>query len=302
MSYEIIDNPTPGQGEGNGTTGALDTDKAGSGDNTIVDTSTAGTGDSSLDPNANGDGTTTAGEGKPEGSDDGTVTPTEEGSGEGDEVSFYWGDDPVEIEIAEDVSAALQEKGLDAMAIAKELYSKDGSFNLSDETKQKLYDAFGKFSVDAYLSGLKAQNEMFLLNQTRDAERMEQANTERYQAISQEIGGEEGWGRLEAFALETLSDEELNAFNEVMNSGNQYLQAYAVRELESRRVKAQGDDKVTLIPGNAAVASEGGPLSRQEYQAELARIANEFKHDKAAHARAEAALDARRRAGLAKGL
>lgn len=302
MSYEMVDNPTPGQGDGNVTTGAMDTDKTGAGDSAAVDTLPTGDGNPAVDENPNGDGSPSEGEGKPEGSDDGAVTPTEEGSGEGDEVSFYWGDQAVDIEIADDVSAALQEKGLDAMAIAKELYAKDGSFNLSDETKQKLYDAFGKFSVDAYLSGLKAQNEMFVLNQTRDAERMEQANTERYQAISQEIGGEEGWGRLEAFALETLSDEELTAFNEVMNSGNQYLQAYAVRELESRRVKAQGDDKVTLIPGNAAVASEGGPLSRQEYQVELARIASEFKHDKAAHARAEAALDARRRAGLAKGL
>lgn len=218
------------------------------------------------------------------------------------EVEYYWGGEAVEIEVADDVQAALSEKGLDAKAIAAELYAKGGEFKLSDETKQKLYDAFGKFSVDAYLSGVKAQNEMYMLNSQRDMEKAEQANTERYQAVAQEIGGDEGWNRLEAYALSALSDAELTAFNEVMNSGNQYLQAYAVRELESRRLKAEGDDKVSLIPGSAPAGAEGGPMTRQEYMAEMVKLGATYRHDKEGHARAQAALDARRRAGMAKGI
>lgn len=223
---------------------------------------------------------------------------------EGDEGTseFYWGEDQVEIEIADEVDAALKERGLDAKAIAKELYAKDGGFNLSEETRHKLNEAFGKFAVDAYLSGLKAQNEMFLLSTQRDAERMEQANAERFTQVANEVGGEEGWGRLEAFALETLSDDELAAFNEVMTSGNQYLQAYAVRELESRRNKVQGDDTVDLIAGNAAGSDKAGPLSRQDYLAEISKLSQTYRGDKDGYAKASAALDARRRAGMAKGI
>lgn len=256
-------------------------------------------------PDATGLGT----EGTPKATDAGESTTTEgseaadldKTEGE-DNPSFYWGDEQVEITIDDEVDVAMKEKGLDAMAIAKELYAKDGGFNLSDETKEKLYAAFGKFSVDAYLSGLKAQNEMFILNGQRDAEKAEQANAERYTQVAKEIGGDEGWSRLEAFALETLSDDELAAFNEVMTSGSQYLQAYAVRELESRRTKAQGDDKVTLIPGNAATESGKGPLNRQDYLAEISKLSQTYRGDKEGYAKASAALDARRRAGMAAGL
>lgn len=293
MSYEIIDNPsentntevTPDAG-----TDAVQTTDSG---NPADGATPENVADAPTDENAGGEPPATEGEpdhaGDPAPTDD---TPAE----------FYWGGESVNIEIADDVNDALKEKGIDAMAIAKELYAKDGEFSLSDETKQKLYDAFGKFSVDAYLSGLKAQNEMFIMNTQRDAEKAEQANAERYSTISKEIGGDEGWGKLEEFALATLSDDELAAFNEVMNSGNQYLQVYAVRELESRRTKAQGDDAVSLIPGNAATVTEGGPLSRQDYYAEMQKLSVTYKHDKAGAAAAQAALDARRRAGMAKGL
>lgn len=260
------------------------------------DTTTEGVVDKSTDENAGGDPAATE-EGKPA---EGDEKPEGEATEEVNE--FYWGDSQVEIEISDDVSAALQEKGLDAMAIAKELYAKEGGFTLSEETRQKLNEAFGKFSVDAYLSGLKAQNEMFLISSQRDAEKAEQANAERYTQVAKEIGGDEGWQRLESFALEALSDEELAAFNEVMGSGNQYLQAYAVRELESRRNADQGDDKVTLISGNAAGAQGGGPITRQEYYAEMAQLSEKYRGDKAGHAQAQAALDARRRAGQAKGI
>lgn len=76
-----------------------------------------------------------------------------------EEVSYFFGGEEVTIEVPQDVEEELKAKGLDAYAIAAELYAKDGDFSLSEETKQKLYDAFGKFAVDAYLSGLKAQNE-----------------------------------------------------------------------------------------------------------------------------------------------
>lgn len=241
-------------------------------------------------------GETPEGEGKEE------DKPTE--SSQEEEVSYFFGGEEVTIEVPQDVEEELKAKGLDAHAIAAELYAKDGDFSLSEETKQKLYDAFGKFAVDAYLSGLKAQNEAFMLRSENEAKEREAADVQRFTNISKECGGEEGWNRLEEWALESLSDDELTAFNTVMQSGNQYLQMYAVRELEARRKAAQGDDEVTLVqPSAPAVdASDNSPLSAQEYIREISQLSQRFGRDRKAAAEAQAKLDARRRAGMAKGL
>ncbi|UZN24233.1 capsid assembly scaffolding protein [Klebsiella phage pKP-M186-2.1] len=240
-------------------------------------------------------GETPEGEGKEE--DKPTESPQEE-------VSYFFGGEEVTIEVPQEVEEELKAKGLDAYAIAAELYAKDGDFSLSEETKQKLYDAFGKFAVDAYLSGLKAQNEAFMLRSENETKEREAADVQRFTDISKECGGEEGWNRLEEWALESLSDDELTAFNAVMQSGNQYLQMYAVRELEARRKAAQGDDEVTLVqPSAPAVdASDNSPLSAQEYIREISQLSQRFGRDRKAAAEAQAKLDARRRAGMAKGL
>lgn len=240
-------------------------------------------------------GETPEGEGKEE------DKPTESSQ---EEVSYFFGGEEVTIEVPQEVEEELKAKGLDANAIAAELYAKDGDFSLSEETKQKLYDAFGKFAVDAYLSGLKAQNEAFMLRSENEAKEREAADVQRFTDISKECGGEEGWNRLEEWALESLSDDELTAFNAVMQSGNQYLQMYAVRELEARRKAAQGDDEVTLVqPSAPAVdASDNSPLSAQEYIREISQLSQRFGRDRKAAAEAQAKLDARRRAGMAKGL
>lgn len=240
-------------------------------------------------------GETPEGEGKEE------DKPTESSQGE---VSYFFGGEEVTIEVPQGVEEELKAKGLDAHAIAAELYAKDGDFSLSEETKQKLYDAFGKFAVDAYLSGLKAQNEAFMLRSENEAKEREAADVQRFTDISKECGGEDGWNRLEEWALEALSDDELTAFNAVMQSGNQYLQMYAVRELEARRKAAQGDDEVALVqPSAPAVdASDNSPLSAQEYIREISQLSQRFGRDRKAAAEAQAKLDARRRAGMAKGL
>lgn len=246
-----------------------------------------------------------SGQSTEEGNDGGADGKSEPDDSTADEdIQYFFGDQEVTIEIPQDVNDSLKEKGIDAMQVAKELYAKDGKFELSKETKQKLYDAFGKFAVDAYLSGLKAQNEAFMMREANAAKELEAANAQRFTDVTKEVGGEEGWGRLEEWALEALTDDELDAFNAVMESGNQYLQMYAVRELEGRRKAAQGDDKPNLIePSAPASASvETGPLSREQYLREMMTISSRFGNDRKAAAEFQAQLDARRRAGMARGL
>lgn len=228
--------------------------------------------------------------------DDTTATP--------ETVEYYFGEDAVTIDIPQDVTDALAEHGLDAVAIANELYSKGGEFTLSAETKEKLDKIYGKFAVDSYLAGLKAQNEGFLHQQQRDAEATEKANTERFDVVAKEAGGAKGWANLERFALETLPDDELAAFNAVMESGNQYLQMYAVRELEARRKAAQGDDKVNLVDATstAGADNDNAPMSGQDYVRAIAMLGKTYGNDRVARAAAEKALDARRTAGMELGL
>lgn len=238
-------------------------------------------------------------DGEPKPGDSDAVEP--EGSDEA--VDLYFNGLSVEVEIPSDVEDALKEKGLDARAITAELYAQEGEFSLSEETLGKLYEAFGKFSVDAYLSGLKAANEGFLHNQERQEEQRVAADTERFNTIAQECGGVDGWSRLESFALEHLSDDDLAMYNEVMASGNQYMQTFAIRELESRRKQIQGDDSVVLLqPDGLHADTANGPLSQADYIAAVSELGSKFKGDRAGAAAAERALDSRRRAGMAAGI
>lgn len=277
--------------ENNNAGDDINTESAG-GAAASVDTDVPGGGDNSVPENTGGEPT----------GDDGDK-PEEEAKPETTEApTFFFGETQVELDIPQDVTDSLAEKGIDAAAVAAELYAKDGKFELSAETKQKLYDAFGKFSVDSYLNGLKAQNEGWVNSQAKQQEETERQTAERFTHVSKECGGEEGWGRLEAFALETLSDDEMEAFNAVMASGNQYLQQYAVRELEGRRKAVQGDDAVTMIEPTAISGdSNNSPLTAAAYIKAISELSR-FGHDRAGRMEAERQLDARRRAGMAKGL
>jgi hypothetical protein len=219
-------------------------------------------------------------------------------------VSYYFGGEEVSIDVDASHREAFEAKGLDIDALAGELYSKEGGFQLSSESYQKCCDAFGKFAIDAFIGGLKSQNEATVSGWKNELESRERADTERYTNLSSTIGGDEGWSRLEEYALATLSDDELKGFNEVMGSGNQYLQEFAIRELEGRRKGAQGDDSVELIEGDASRgASEGGgPLSGADYIREIASLGQKYPNDKAGYAKAQEALTARRRAGMSSGI
>lgn len=232
--------------------------------------------------------------------------PPEENQPQSDtpEVSYYFGGEEVSVEVDPTHREAFSAKGLDIDALAAELYSKDGGFKLSDESYQKCCEAFGKFAIDAFISGLKAQNEGTVNSWKQAAEVRAKADEDRFSSLAATIGGDSGWSRLEEYALATLTDEELAGFNEVMSSGNQYLQQFALRELEGRRKGAQGDDSVTLIEGKASLAGneDSAPLNARDYIKATAELGNKFPHDKAGYAKAQAQLDARRRAGLASGL
>lgn len=221
--------------------------------------------------------------------------------------------DGVEVEISVDpeLNEMFTGKGLNANDVANELYSGD-EFGLSDETKGKLYEAFGKFAVDSYLNGLKAQND----NRMREIKETENARSAASEAAWKEAleitGGDEGYAAMEAWADANFTDQEYAEYNEIMEGNNWTMQRLALQDLAQRSKAGNGDAPSSLHPnqvnnsmtGNSLELiemqgndSRGGsdntPLTNQQYNALY------LKTDDPA---ALAQLDARRRAGIAKGI
>lgn len=167
----------------------------------------------------------------------------------------------ISLTIPEEAVSLCQEKGFDVNELAKELYSSD-DFSFSEETRSKLDKAYGKFFTDSILAGLKAQ-------QLQLVEEFKSGQDKAFQAISDLCEGEEGWGKLEAFAA-TLPKEDIDNFNEAMLSGNKYMQRLAVSDLVSRMSSAGATDSkpLNLVEGtNNSLNNGPSMLSRQEFLA-----------------------------------
>lgn len=246
--------------------------------------------------------TTDNSEGGEAGKESDLPSSTEEPGGTEGESTFFYGDSEVTIDIPEDLSAELSAKGLDAQSLAAELYREGGEFTLTPETREKVDAAYGKFAVDAYLAGLKAQNDGFLRDQKDQVAQREQADTERFSAVAELVGGEEGWNSLVEWGDANLPQEEIDELNAVMQSGNLALQKYAIKSLANQRRAAEGDPEAVLIQGDAGAPSQGAALSAQAYREAEQEARQQFRGDQRGYREAVAKLDARRRAGMQKGL
>lgn len=228
--------------------------------------------------------------------------PSEEGD---DAPEFYFGEQKVNVEVPDDLKAAFESKGVDVEPILAELYAKDGDFSLSEETKGKLDEAFGKPLVDSYLKMVKGVNESNLEAMSRQAKDAEAAQRELESWSNEQVGGEENWTAMEAWALDNVSDDELQGFNDAMASGNKFLQGLAIRGMQERWKGEAGDGKPDLLGGNTDAPEDNSTaLSAEKYREESRRVDQEFlKHrDPRARKAAMDALDARRRKGLEKGI
>lgn len=222
-------------------------------------------------------------------------------SSDSSEPEYYFGDEPVDVTVDDDIRAELDAKGIDVDAIVAEMYGKEGNGRPSEESMGKLYEAFGKFSVDAYFNALDIQNNAAVEASKAEIEAAEAAQEQRWSDVCEMIGGEEAWDELSAFADESLTDEELQSFNEIMESGMEFAQNLALIDLQQKMASKKGDAQVKLLDGQNSVYTQGGddsPMSREEYIRETGKLSQQFPHDKEGYAKAQARLDARRRAAL----
>lgn len=215
----------------------------------------------------------------------------------GEDESLYWGDTAVEVEVPQEISDALKEHKIDQEALLKELFTKDGNFDLSDATKAKLEKAFGKQIVSGYLNLYKQQNQMAVDKFSSEQESVKQQIETNSKDFSELVGGDDGWSGLSEWAENNLSDEGVAEFNAAMGLGAEHyrVQRLVVEALMMKKQmsdkSANGDQSVILETdkgSNATNAASGVPatLTRQEFQALL--FTDRYKKDKAYAAQVDA--------------
>ena len=202
----------------------------------------------------------------------------------------------VEVTVANDpeVEALFNENkeklgNLDINKVNRELFSEAG---LTEPTKQKLYEVFGKASVDMYLKGWKAQNDAALAQND--------AFSTQYQSMADDATG----GKLTEvlkWANDNLKPGEYQDYAELVNSGNLKVARMALKELTTRSgLKASVEEKKSsaretgMKPnGLGADAADTSPINAAQYQQAI--VSREYYKD-------PAGWDARRRAGQAQGI
>lgn len=219
--------------------------------------------------------------------------PADEPAGELDTAGFKFNGVEVTVDVPTDLREELSSKGIDVNAVVTELYTSD-DFNLSAETKEKLYEVYGKAAVESYLSSLKLQNEYTLKNHNESVAAQQAANEAAWNETLDQVGGEAEWNAMELWAQNNLTDEEFLELNKVMETGSRYAQKLAVADLLSRYKSAEGDVAPNLISGDRTPPSTTEvALTRQQY---IEGFKNgEYKKD-------PRAWDARRRKGIEAGI
>ena len=137
----------------------------------------------------------------------------------------------------EEAAEALKENGLDFTKFEREYMA---SGDLSEESYKELEKAgITKKHVEAYLRGNEA-----LMNQT-------------VTDITSMAGGMESYQAMTAWAARNMPKEDVDAYNEAMNSGNIPLIKMAVSGLVARYQASEGAEPV-LLGGRAPAARSGG--------------------------------------------
>lgn len=228
----------------------------------------------------------------------------EQVEGEEDEPEFYFGDTRVNVEVPEDISAALEEAGIDSSELLSQLFAKDGDFSLNEETQAKLEDKFGKTLVNGYLNMYKGLNEQAKLSAEATKASEEAAQSARNAEYAEAVGGEEGLVAMESYILENLNEKQLEAYNSVMESDNHAAQLLVISQVKSQMEladKLTNGDKVKPLIGDGSPSAtltasplDKGYLTGEEYQTIM-------KDDKYWEDKSYAAqVDAARKAGLRK--
>ena len=139
------------------------------------------------------------------------------------------------------VYSTLQEVGIDPEEITNR-YMKEGGLNDNDYAKL-LEGGFSRTLVDTYLEGLRSTGNVI------------EIAGQQIQGIKDSVGGDESYNQMVSWALDNLPAAEVDAFNQLTETGSAPAIKMAVQGLYSQYNNAMGIEP-NLVTGRA---SQGGP-------------------------------------------
>jgi hypothetical protein len=173
--------------------------------------------------------------------------------------------DAVKEAYGDNLADVFQEAGIDPWDMNDHFYQNDGT--LTNEMYDQLNEAgFSDEVIDAYLGGLR--NQMGY----DDSEAIALSDSEISQ-IKNIAGGDEGYQRLVDWAGQNLPQEDIEAFDEVINTANQAAVRFAVKALMSQYEDAMGRDP-ELVTGKQSNQGEG-----YRSMAEVVRDMSDSRYD-----------------------
>jgi len=136
----------------------------------------------------------------------------------------------------EGVYEVLQEVGIDPQDISNR-FMQDGGLN--DEDYSKLQEGgFSRTLVDTYLEGLKSTGNVV------------EIATQQIEGIKESVGGDQNYEQMTAWALSNLPANEVDAFNQLTETGSAPAIKLAVQGLYSQYNNAMGIEP-DLVTGKA---------------------------------------------------
>mgnify|MGYP001429620713 FL=1 len=142
--------------------------------------------------------------------------------------------DQVSEDYGAEVGSLFKNKGIDPYEMDK--YFNENNGTLSEEMYSKLESAgFNKSMVDSFIAGKQAEAGM---TQTTEVE--ERFNTSEIRDIQNTAGGEEQYNQLIDWVSDNLPEGEINAFNELLDTGNKNQIKLAVQGMNAKYIEANG--------------------------------------------------------------
>ena len=191
-------------------------------------------------------------------------TPVNEGYLEDGSVNY----DKVSEDYGDEVGSLFKNKGIDPYEMDKHFNENNGT--LSDDMYAKLESAgFNKSLVDSFIAGKKAEAGV-----TETAEVEERFTDREIRDIQNSVGGEKEYQTLVEWVGQNLPESEINAFDQLLDTGNTNQIKLAVQGMNAQYKEANGYEG-RMLQGKPAQTS--GDVFRS--QAQLVKAISDPRYD-----------------------
>ncbi len=168
----------------------------------------------------------------------------------------------------EEISGVMERAGLDPWSISKHFHANNGEIT-SEMNGQLLAAGFSQASINSYLAGRAVES-----GYTGSSESVELSDMD-VNRVQNTVGGEKEYNQMVEWASTNLDQGSIQAFDDVISSGNIQMINMAVQGLKAQYLMDQGYEG-TLASGKAPKSS--GSVFRS--QAELVAAMDDVRYDK----------------------